>query len=115
MRNLPNKMVIYMPSEYLSDPDFQDIRDDLIDAAGGLSIQAGGLGYWKDAEGVTVAEPVSVVTVLFTEEDESDVTDYVADLVNYLHDQGEVEVLAEAYTTEADGGSGWLAVCYSKP
>lgn len=114
MRKLSNKMVLWMPSEYLSRPEFQDIRDDLIDAAGGLSITAGGLGYWKDGDGVTVAEPVAVITVMFEDDDTDDVTAYISDLVSFLHEQGEVEVLAEATATDDDGSSCWLAACYSK-
>lgn len=108
---LNNKITVYLPSKFLSQPAFVSLRDKLVGAAGGVTIDAGKYGYWNDANGVTVGEPVATVVAMCTDDATDNVGGVVAELVTYLKAEGEQAVLVEA--TGTDEETTWAGVIYA--
>lgn len=99
---LLNKITVYLPAKFLSAPAFVALRDKLVGAAGGVTIDAGKYGYWNDANGVTVGEPIATLTAMCQDDATDNVGTVVAELVTYLKAEGEQSVLVEAVATDEE-------------
>lgn len=90
------KLTIYIPTELL---DYTNAEDTLVGVAGGCTTSIAS-GAWRDPDtGDIVRDPVSLVAVIFDEDERHEVAEAARIICAALIEAGEKSVLVETFGT----------------